>query len=74
MVKIRIQSFNENSDVFTIAAFGFSPEDEAQDPDYCKSAPDFDDFEIPSVLLPAFIRKYGEPAELVGQVFEVELP
>ena len=73
-VKVVIRSFEEGIDVFTLGAYGFEPEHEAQDPDYCKDAPDFDDFEVPGIVLPALIGKYGEPSELVGRVFEIKLP
>lgn len=73
-VKIQIHSYEEGSDIFNIGAWGFCPEDQEIDPDYCRSAPDFDDFEMPGALLPALIGEYGEPHELVGRVFTVELP
>lgn len=73
MVKIRIQGWDD-SDLFSIGAFGFTPEDEEADPDYCRSAPDFDDFDIPGILLPKLIGEFGAPSELIGRVFTVELP
>ena len=73
-VKVVIHSFEEGIDVFTLGAYGFEPEHEAQDPDYCKDAPDFDDFEVPGIVLPALIGECGEPSELVGRVFEIKLP
>ena len=72
--KIRIHDYDEGIDVFTIVAFGFTPEDEATDPEYARSAPDFDDFQVPGLLLPALIGEYGEPSDLVGKVFTVTLP
>jgi hypothetical protein len=74
MVKIKIADYDEGIDVFTVSAFGFTPEDEAADADYYRSAPDFDDFDVPGICLPALIGEYGEPSDLVGQVFEVKLP
>lgn len=74
MVKVIVQSYDEATDVFTLAAFGFEPEHEKIDPDYCRSAPDFDDFEVPGAVLPAIIGEFGEPSELLGQVFDVNLP
>jgi hypothetical protein len=73
MVKIRLISFDEICDIFTFSAFGFTPEDEAEDPTYSRSAPDFDDFNIPGILIPSFIGESGEPSELVGRVFTVAL-
>lgn len=73
LVKVRITGYDEQIDVFTIAAFGFTEEDEAADPDYCRSAPDFDDFTVPGLLLPNLIGVCGEPSELVGQVFTIKL-
>lgn len=73
-VKITVSDYDEGIDVFTVRAFGFTEEDEASDPEYCKSAPDFDDFTVPGILLPALIGEYGEPSELVGGTFEVQLP
>lgn len=72
--KIRIADYEEGIDVFTITAFGFTPEDEAEDAEYARSAPDFDDFQVPGLLLPALIKEYGEPSELVGKVFTITLP
>lgn len=74
MVKIRIASYEEGIDVFTLTAFGFAPGDEKIDADYVRSAPDFDDFTVPGIVLPALIGECGEPSELVGKVFEVRLP
>lgn len=74
MVKVRIVSYDEGIDVFTLTAFGFIEGDEQIDPTYCHSAPDFDDFTVPGIVLPALIGEHGEPAELVNQVFEVQLP
>ncbi len=74
MVKILINSYDEQIDVFKVGAFGFVEGDEKIDPTYCRSAPDFDDFEIPGLILPALIGEYGEPDELVGRVFEITLP
>lgn len=73
-VKVHILSYEEGIDVFKLGAFGFTEEDVAADPDYSRSAPDFDDFEVPGIVLPALIGEYGDPSELVGQVFEIELP
>lgn len=73
-VKIRVAAYNESTDVFSLTAFGFLPEDAVDDPEYCRSAPDFDDFEVPGIVLPALVGEYGEPAELVGAVFTVNLP
>jgi hypothetical protein len=73
LVKIHIHSYCE-TDVFTICAFGFTPEDVEADPEYAHAAPDFDDFKVPGILLPALIGEYGEPDELVGRVFTIELP
>ena len=61
MVKIVVTGYEECTDVFTISAFGFSTDHEGLDPEYAKSAPDFDDFELPGLLLPALIGEYGEP-------------
>lgn len=74
MVKVRILSYDESIDVFKLGAFGFTPEDVEADPTYSRSAPDFDDFEMPGIVLPALIGECGEPSELVGQVFTIELP
>ena len=53
---------------------GFTPEDEAEFPVYSKAAPDFDDFEVPGIVLPALIGEYGEPSELLGRAFVVRVP
>ena len=73
-IKIRVQSYDEGTDVFTLAAFGFQEGDEALDPEYVRGAPDFDDFEVPGLVLPALIGEYGEPDEIIEQVFEIKLP
>lgn len=73
-VKITVLKCDEGIDVYTLGAYGFLPEHEAEDPDYCRDAPDFDDFEVPGILLPALIGECGEPAELVGRSFTVRLP
>jgi hypothetical protein len=73
MVKFRVADYDEGIDVFTISAFGFTPEDQAEDPDYCRSAPDFDDFTVPGVLMPRLCAESGEPAELLNRVFTVEV-
>lgn len=73
-VKIVVLSYEEGIDVFTVGAFGFDESHVEQDPEYCRSAPDFDDFEIPGLLLPVLIGECGEPDELVGRTFEAKLP
>lgn len=73
-VKITIVDYDECIDVFTVTAYGFTPEAEEHDPEYCRSAPDFDDFTVPGILLPALIGECGEPSELVWQTFDVTLP
>jgi len=74
MVKIKIEAYDADADVFTISAFGFTPEDEIEDPIYAASAPDLDDFVVPGLVLPALIGEYGEPDELLGRTFVVCLP
>lgn len=74
MVKIRVLSYDESIDVFKLGAFGFTPEDEIEDPDYSHSPPDFDDFEVPGAVLPYLIAEYGEPSEFVGKVYELKMP
>lgn len=61
-VKIRIQHYDEQTDVFSCAAFGFTPGDELIDADYCRDAPDF---EVTGIVLPALIGQCGEPDELL---------
>lgn len=74
MVKVRVLSYDEGLDVFKLGAFGFTPEDEVEDPDYFRVAPGFSDFEIPAVLLPYLVGEFGEPSEFMGKVFEVKMP
>ena len=73
-LKVEILSYDENLDVFKLGAYGFTPEAEAADPDYARDAADFDDFELPGIVLPALIGQWGEPSEFVGQVFELKMP
>lgn len=70
-VKIRVQSYDEQIDVFTLAAFGFVAGDDLSDG---YDPIDLDDFQVPGHVLPALIGRYGEPAELLGQVFTVPMP
>lgn len=71
---VRVQSWDCDTDIFTLAAVGFCPEDEEEFPVYSRAAPDFDDFQVPGVILPALIGEYGAPEELVGEVFVVKQP
>lgn len=71
MVKIRLTSFDADTDICNFTAFGFTPEDEDQDPTYARSAPDFDDFDIPGLLFKRLTGADGSPADLVGQVFTI---
>lgn len=74
MVKIRVIGYDEQIDVFKIAAFGFTDEDVAEDPEYSRDAPDFDDFEVPGAVLPHMLGEFGEPSEFVGRVFTLKSP
>lgn len=71
LARVRVLAYDEAIDVFKLGAFGFTDEDESVDPDYCRGAPDFDDFEVPGIVLPALLGEYGEPAELIGRVFSL---
>ena len=71
---VRVTSYDDSADLFTLTAVGFTPEDDAEFPVYSKAAPDFDDFEVPGIVLPALIGEYGEPSELLGRVFVVQVP
>lgn len=73
-VKVRVLSYDEGIDVFTLGAFGFQEGDEEIDPHYTRGAPDFDDFEVPGLVLPALTGEYGEPEEYLGKVYTVPMP
>lgn len=73
LVKVRVIGYEEGIDVFHLSAYGFTDADEAEDPAYCHSAPDFDDFSVPGLLLPNLIGAMGEPSELLGKVFTLRL-
>lgn len=71
LVKVHVHAYDQESNVFTLCAFGFLEEDEKADPSYCRSAPDFDDFEVPEILMPLFAGSYNDPNEVVGRVLEI---
>jgi hypothetical protein len=71
---VRVTGYDESIDVFTLTAVGFTPEDEAQFPVYSGGAPDFDDFTVPGIVLPAITGEWGEPAEFLNKVYAVPLP
>lgn len=71
MVKIRVTAYEAHTDVFSIEAFGFGYEDQELDPDYCRDAPDFDDFEVPGIVMPALIGRFEDGASLVNKVFTI---
>lgn len=71
---VRVSGYDDSADLFTLSAVGFSEEDQAQYPIYSRAAPDFDDFEIPGIVLPGLIGEGGEPSELLGRVFVVKMP
>lgn len=61
---IEVEQYNENDDTFV-----------------CSTAEQVGQrngdailFTVPGIVLPALIREYGEPSELVGRTFEVSLP
>lgn len=74
LVKVRVLSYEEGIDVFTLGAFGFQEGDELIDADYTRDAPDFDDFEVPGLVLPALIGEYAEPSEVMRKVYTVPMP
>ena len=71
---VRVADYKEGTDIFTLTAVGFTEEDQVEFPTYSRAAPDFDDFEVPGLLLPALIGEFGEPFELLGRAFVVQLP
>lgn len=71
---VRVADYKEGTDIFTLTAVGFTEEDQVEFPTYSRAAPDFDDFEVPGLLLPALIGEFGEPSELLGRAFVVQLP
>ena len=74
-VKVRVVNYEEGIDAFTLSAFGFDDRDHDIDPWYCKSAPDFDDFTVPGLLMPALIGgQLDDKLPFVGQVFTITLP
>ena len=71
---VRVADYEEGTDIFTLTAVGFTEEDQVEFPTYSRAAPDFDDFEVPGLLLPALIGEFGEPSELLDRAFVVQLP
>lgn len=65
MLKARIASYDEIVDLFTVSVFNESEGTET---------PMGSAFQITGAALPALIGEYGEPDELVGNVFTVNLP
>lgn len=63
--KITVAAYEEFADLFTLSVV-CDPADKA-------GWVDIDDFVVPGLVLPRLIGVSGEPDELVGQTFEVDL-